>query len=61
MPSRECQDLRETLVELLNEQLRILEKDTNGGVTEEELGEYEDREDCIRRLYDELVRESTVA
>ena len=46
---------RAELVDLIESQLNTLEKETFGGITEEELCEYEDRRDRICQLYAELI------
>jgi hypothetical protein len=46
---------RAELVELIESQLKTLEKETFGGVTEAELREYEDRRDRIGQLYTEII------
>ncbi len=56
MPDRHTRHLRCELTTLLNEQMDLLERETlGGGVTEDELCEYEDRHDRICELYAELV------
>ena len=55
MPDRHTRHLRRELTTLLNEQMDLLERETLGSVTEDELCEYEDRYDRICDLYAELV------
>jgi hypothetical protein len=55
MPDRYTRHLRRELTTLLNEQMDLLERENLGGVTEDELCEYEDRHDRICDLYAELV------
>ena len=52
---------RAELVDLIESQLKTLEKETFGGVTEAELCEYEDRCDRIRQLYAELIKNREAA
>jgi hypothetical protein len=58
MPDPHTRHLRRELTTLLNEQneqMDLLERETLGGVTKDELCEYEDRHDRIYDLYAELI------
>ena len=52
---------RTKLVDLIESQLKILEKETFGVVTEAELREYENRRDRIRQFYAELIDREAAA
>jgi hypothetical protein len=57
---RDPEHIRAELTTLLNEQMDVLERETFGVVTTEELCEYDFKRDLIRELYAELIgREST--
>jgi len=49
------QRLREELIVLLEEQLNVLEKETFGVATKEEILEYPCRQERIRQLYNQLL------
>ncbi len=56
MPSPDSEArARAELVDLLESQLKTLENQTFGCVTEPELRKYEDRHERIRRLFAELI------
>jgi hypothetical protein len=56
MPSPDSKTRARTeLIDLIESQVHILEKETYGCVTEAELREYEDRCDRIRQLYAQLI------
>ena len=56
MPSPDSKTrARAELIELIESQLKTLERETFGGVTEAELREYEDRRDRIGQLYTEVI------
>jgi hypothetical protein len=60
----ECHDpkqLRDELIQLLNNQLDYLERETFGGVTTTERWEYEEMRHRIYQLYDELSLLRTTA
>jgi hypothetical protein len=52
---------RTELIDLIESQLNILEKETFGCITEAELCEYEDRRDRICQLYAEIIDRETAA
>ena len=54
MSSPDATHLRDELVQLLDLQLRVLEKQVFGVITKAELGEYERRHDRISGLYNQL-------
>ena len=54
-------DVREELVRLLELQLRTLEKELFGGVTEAEESEYERRRARIHQLYDQIFAKQAAA
>ena len=61
MTSHNPKDVREELVNLFELQLRILEKEVFGDVTEAELREYERRRDRIRELHDQIFAKQAAA
>ena len=61
MASPDPTDVREELVRLLELQLRTLEKELFGGITEAEQIEYERRRAHIHQLYDKIFDEQTAA
>ena len=61
MSSPALTHLRDELVQLLDLQLRVLEKQVFGVVTKSELREYERRQDRICRLYDQLFKQKAAA
>ena len=61
MTSHNPKDVREELVDLFELQLRILEKEVFGDVTEAELREYERRRDRIRELHDQIFAKQAAA
>jgi len=58
---RDSKHIRGELTTLLSEQMDVLERETFGGVTEEELCEYEDRRDRMCALYAELIDREAAA
>lgn len=58
---RDSKHIRGELTTLLSEQMDVLERETLGGVTEEELCEYEGRRDRICELYAELIDREAAA
>ena len=58
---RDSKHIRGELTTLLSEQMDVLERETFGGVTEEELCGYEDRCDRICELYAELIDREAAA
>jgi hypothetical protein len=58
---RDSKHIRGELTILLSEQMDVLERETFGGVTEEELCKYEDRRDRICELYAELIDREAAA
>ena len=58
---RDSKHIRGELTNLLSEQMDVLERETFGGVTEEELCEYEDWRDRICELYAELIDREAAA
>ena len=59
--SPDPQHLHDELVQLLDLQLRVLEKQVFGVVTESELREYERRHERIRGLYNQLSKREAAA
>jgi hypothetical protein len=58
---RDPEHIRTELTTLLNEEMDVLERETFGAVTAEELCEYEFRHECIRELYAELIDRESAA
>ena len=61
MSSPDRQHLRDELVQLLDLQLRVLEKQVFGVVTKAEIREYERRHDRISGLYNQLSKRKAAA
>jgi len=61
MSSPDRQHLRDELVQLLDLQLRVLEKQVFGVVTKAELREYERRRERICGLYNQLSKRKAAA
>ena len=61
MSSPDPKHLRDELVQLLDLQLRVLEKQVFGVVTESELREYERRHERICGLYNQLSKREASA
>jgi hypothetical protein len=61
MSSPAPQHLRDELVQLLDLQLRVLEKQVFGVATESELREYERRNERICGLYNQLSKRKAAA
>jgi hypothetical protein len=58
---RDPEHNRAELTTLLNEQRDVLQRETFGAVTAEELCEYEFRHEYIRELYAELIDRESAA